>query len=110
MRIMRLTAAVSEPQEGWTNNEEMDAWLDARMAQTKEEAVTSQPDMVIYGTTKKHEATGRIRIRSPPRLPLELSMSIRDAAVKAFMVTPSRPSSLCSLQENETSAPRALWP
>ena len=72
--------------------------------------MTSQPDMVIYGTRKKHEATGRIRIRSPPRLPLELSMSIRDAAVKAFMVTPSRLSSLHSLQQNDTSAPRALRP
>ena len=88
----------------------MDAWLDARMAQMKEEAVTSQPDMVIYGTRKKHEATGRVRIRSPPRLPLELSMSIRDAAVKAFMVTLSRLRSLHSFEQNNTSATRAPWP
>lgn len=46
----------------------------------------ANPEMLMYDTEKKHSATKRVRIHSPPRLPTELTMGIRDSAAKAFKV------------------------
>lgn len=61
-----------------------DEELDEELPLIKEATLLTNIDMLIYDTEKKHEPTGLSRVRSPIRLPVELTMAIRDAACKAF--------------------------
>lgn len=55
-----------------------------REQQARTNFLLDNPDVVLFDAAKKLCATGRTRIRSPARLPTELTMAIRDAAAKAF--------------------------
>ena len=62
--------------------------LDASVREAKEQILVSNPQLVMYDTQARHDPTGRVRVHSPARLSTEMNMAIRDAAVKAFIVSP----------------------
>ena len=72
--------------QGWHDED-----LDAGIWQMREELITSSPDLVLFDTAKKHAPTGKVRLHAPPRLPMELSLAIRDAAAKLFKVGTTLP-------------------
>lgn len=60
--------------------------LHAELWKKREAIVTSTPNMVLFDTAAKQEPTGRVRIRCPPRLQPDITMAVREAAAKAFVV------------------------
>ena len=52
----------------------------------KEEALISNPHLIMYDLSKKLSPDSKVKIRSPPRLDTDVIIGLRDAAVKAFKV------------------------
>ena len=69
--------------QGFTDEDE----LDRELWQAREEFVTSTPSMVLFDTAAKTSPSNRLRIQSPPQLPVRVTLAIREAAERIFTVS-----------------------
>ena len=79
----RVSKAEYNRSQGYTDEDE----LDKELWQAREEAVTSTPSMVLFDTAAKTSSSNRIKIHSPPQLPVRVTLAIREAAEKVFAVS-----------------------